>query len=240
MIKEETLGDTPIETSFPVDSTMTGRVVAVHMGTKGDVRLYRPNDFEVLAGDTDVTITELPNGRVINISDPETGNWRVSVDGLSGVTYSLSVSGNTPLRFSRFDFVELKGRFAHEGLFPIDGDPIAGVSSTAMARLYGPYNSGFVGFMLRDESDGFIDEPMLSLGGDNAFEDDFVGAVTLQSGVRFRAYAIGEDENGFLFLRAYPPTFLPQSVQVEARYLDSDSGMSAGKKYRAHCRVTNR
>lgn len=240
LIKEETLAGTPIETSFPVDSTMTSLVVAVHMGTKGDIRLYRPNDSEVLAGDTDATITELPNGRVINIAGPVAGNWRVSVDGLSGVTYSLSVSGNTPLRFSRFDFVELKGRFAHEGLFPIDGDPIAGVSSTAMARLYGPYNSGFVGFMLRDESDAFIDEPSLSLGGENSFEDDFVGAVTLQPGVRFRAYAIGEDEDGFLFLRAYPPTFLPQSVQVEALYLDSDYEMFAGKEYRARFKVTNR
>jgi len=240
LIKEETLAGIPIDTTFPVDSTMTGLVVAVHMGTKGDVRLYRPGDVEVLVGDTDATITELPNGRVINISAPVAGIWRVSVDGLSGITYSLSVSGNTPLRFSRFDFVELKGRFAHEGLFPIDGDPIAGVSSTAMARLYGPYNSGFVGFMLRDESDAFIDEPTLTLGGDNAFEDDFVGAVTLQPGVRFRAYAIGEDESGFLFLRAYPPTFLPQSVQVEALYLDSDLEMFAGKEYTARFKVTNR
>jgi hypothetical protein len=241
LILEETLdGIIPIETTFPVDSTMTSLVVAVHMGSKGDIRLYRPNDSEVLAGDTDATITELPNGRVINIAGPVAGNWRVSVDGLSGVTYSLSVSGNTPLRFSRFDFVELKGRFAHEGLFPIDGDPITGVSSTAMARLYGPYNSGFVGFMLRDESDGFIDEPTLTLGGDNAFEDDFVGPVTLQPGVRFRAYAIGEDDKGFLFLRAYPPTFLPQSVQVEALYLDSDLEMYAGEEYIARFRVTNR
>lgn len=238
LIMEKTLGDTPITTSFPVDSTMTSLVVAVHMDTKGDIRLYRPNDFEVQTGDADTTITELPNGRVINISDPEAGNWQLSVAGLSGVTYSLAVSGNTPLRLSRFGFVELKGKVAHEGYFPIDGDPIAGTSSTAMAKLFGPF--AVASFMLADESASLIDTPTLIQGADYAAEDDFVGTVVLQPGARFRAYVTGNDENGFTFVRAYPSTFLAQSVQVEALIMDSDREMIVGDEYRARFRVTNR
>ena len=238
LILEETLGDTPITTSFPVDSTMTSLVVAVHMDTKGDVHLYRPGDSEVQADDTDATITELPNGRVITISSPETGNWQLSVDGLSGVTYSLTVSGNTPLRFFRFGFVELKGKVAHEGYFPIDGDPIAGISSTAQAELFGPFTNA--NFVLTDEGASLIDTPTLIQGADYAAEDNFVGTVVIQPGTRFRAYVSGTDENGFTFIRAYPPTFLAQSVQVESLYLDSDHEMIVGDEYRARFRVTNR
>ena len=238
LIMEETLGDTPIDTLFPVDSTMTSLVVNVNMDTKGTVNLFRPNGLEVQTGDTDATITELPNGRVINISNPETGSWRVSVDGLSGVTYSLSVTGNTQLRFSRFGFVELKGSVAHEGLFPIDGDPISGASSTALAKIYGPFSDA--SFILADKRARMLESPTLLQGQVNAAEDDFVGTVELQPGVRFRAYVIGDDENGFPYRRAYPPTFLAQSVQVEALFLDSDLDMIAGHEFRARFRVTNR
>lgn len=238
LIKEETLGDTPITTLFPVDSTMTSLVVTVNMDTKGDVRLYRPDASEVQADDPDATITELPNGRVITLSDPVTGNWQLSVDGLSGVTYSLTVSGNTPLRLFRFGFVELKGKIAHEGYFPIDGDPIAGSSSTARAELFGPFANA--NFMLMDERASLIDTPTLIQGADYSAEDNFVGTVVLQPGARFRAYASGTDENGFTFIRAYPPTFLAQSVQVEPLYPDSDHEMIVGDEYRARFRVTNK
>ena len=237
-ILEETLGETPTNILFPVDSTMTSLVVAVHMDTKGDALLYRPDDSEVQAGDTDTTITELPNGRVINISSPEAGEWQLSVDGLSGVTYSLTVSGNTPLQLSRFGFVELKGKVAHEGYFPIDGDPITGISSTAMAKLFGPFADA--SFMLADESVSLVESPTLIQGADYAAEDDFVGTMVLQSGARFRAYVTGNDENGFTYIRAYPPTFQTQSVQVEALFMDSDREMIVGDEYRARFRVTNR
>jgi hypothetical protein len=238
LIMEETLGDTPIDTLFPVDSTMTTLVVNVNMDNKGAINLFRPSGPEVQAGDTATTITELPNGRVINISNPETGSWRLSVDGLSGVRYSLSVTGNTPLRFSRFGFVELKGSVAHEGLFPIDGDPIAGVSSTALAKVYGPFSDA--SFILADERARTLESLTLLQGEVYAAEDDFVGTVKLQPGVRFRAFVIGNDENGFPYRRAYSPTFLAQAVQVEALFLDSDLDMIAGNEFRARFRVTNR
>jgi len=237
LMLKRTLGAAADDSYIRVDSTMTSLVVNVNMDTKGTIRLYRPNGTEVLAGNAGVAISELPNGRVLNVTGPTPGSWRLNVAGTSGVAYTLAAHGNTPLRFHRFGFAELKGKLYHEGLFPIDGDPVVNVEATAVANVFGSFTN--VSFVLAAEDGLILQSPTLAQGASDAAAEDYVGTV-MPPAQRFRAYVLGTDVNGYDFIRAYPPMFLARPVQVEALAMDSDHEMFAGRSYRALYRVTNR
>jgi hypothetical protein len=236
LLLKRTLGDSAADSHIRVDSTMTSLVVNVNMDTKGKIRLFRPNDTEVIPEDPDSAINELPYGRVINISTPEAGIWRLNIKGSSGVDYTIVAQGNTPLRIYNFDFVELKGKPGHEGLFPIDGDPIIGIGTTAVASLFGSFSTA--SFLLATEDGTVLQEPTLEQGNDEADAEDFVGTVEPPK-EQFRVYVRGEDTNGFSFIRAYPPMFLAQTIQVETMAMACDKEMFAGNQFRAIYRVSN-
>lgn len=237
LIISDTLGSNPASYAIPADSTMTSLVISVNMDSKGTIQLFRQNGIEVLPDDSDASITELPNGRIINVSAPSAGTWELKIAGSSGVDYSATVMSNTPLSFKRFSFVELKGLAFHEGLFPIEGQPIVGKTITALANVYGPFASTI--FELVAEDGSTIKGVTLSQGHSDASDEDFVGTLALPA-ERFRAYVRGKDKLGFAFLRAYSPMFLGQSVQVEAMFYDSDNEMIAGQRSTVRFKVTNR
>lgn len=237
LLLKRALGESADNSYIKVDSTMTSLVVNVNMETKGVIRFFRPNDTEVMPGDPDATINELPYGRVINMSAPTAGSWRLNISGSSGVAYTIVAQGNTPLRFYSFDFVELKGKPGHEGLFPIDGDPIVGVGTTAVASLFGLFSNA--SFVLAAEDGRILQRPILEQGNAEADQEDFVGTVEPPT-ERFRVYVMGKDTNGFSFSRVYPPMFLAQKIQVETMAMACDQEMYAGSQFRALYRVTNR
>jgi hypothetical protein len=116
--------------NVPIDSTMTGVTFSVSGTTS--VVLKRPD------GSTVTPTIVLSNGLIYSITSPSAGNWSVIVDG-SG-PFSLAVFGESSLFPSSFDFVELGGRPAHEGLFPIPGLPLAGQVNTVHAALTHGFN----------------------------------------------------------------------------------------------------
>ena len=223
-----------VNARIPVDSTMTGLVISVDMDKKSTIELFRPNGTEVIPGDSDAEVTELSSGRVINMSSPVVGEWKLRVAGDSGVVFSASVMGNSTLSFDRFDFVELGGRLGHECLFPIAGQPVVGPVLTAAATLFGPFDT--VDFDLITEDGTFIERLDMSQGQDGAADEDFVGTFDLPA-ERFRVYARGKDESGADFMRVIPSTFLGQSVKVEP--LDNFDSMIAAERFTAHFKVTN-
>ena len=240
MIVADTLASTAGRYNIYVDSTITNLLVSVNMDSKGSIQLFRPNGTEVLTGNGDASITELPNGRIVKVSAPAAGLWQLSIGGTPGTRYSASVMGNSPIRLDRFQFVESKGNVGHLGLFRIDGQPISGATSTAVATLYGPYDQGTPPiFQLISEPGILLATPTLSSGDSDATDEDFVGTVTLPI-ERFRVYVLGKDAKGFWFRRALPPTFIGQAVQVEALHKESDLEMIAGKPFTARFKVTNR
>jgi len=240
MIISDNLASTASRYNIYVDSTITNLLVSVNMDAKGSIQLFRPNGTEVLPGNGGVSITELPNGRVVKVSAPVAGLWQLSIGGTSGTRYSASVMGNSPIRFDRFQFVESKGNVGHLGLYRIDGQPVSGAASTAVATLYGPHDPGTpLVFQLLSEPGFLLATPALSGSDNDVTKEDFVGAITLPT-ERFRVYALGKDAKGFWFRRALPPTFLGQAVQVEALHKESDLVMIAGKPFTARFKVTNR
>ncbi len=190
---------------IPIDSSISNAVFSVGMDVKGGIKLIDPNGIEVQTGFTDIS-----SGRIFSINTPTSGLWKIEITGNGGFT--VSVNGNSEIEFDRFNFVELRGRIGHEGLFSIKGEPLANTEHTGVANVFGSVNS--VTFELRTEAGDFIREINLTKGGDeNVANDEFFGSFSLPSN-SFRIYLRGNDENRKEILRAFPALFTGQSVKV--------------------------
>ena len=194
----------------PVDSTVTRVTFSAGAEAFASVRLFRPSGSEVLTTDPDVVYTQLPTARIYTVQSPGAGLWRMSLNGTG--TFHLSVLGNSPIDFADFAFVEARGRPAHEGLFPLNGQPLLGEDRLARARMFGPYaNVQFERVAL----DGTVLGPFaLTPGHPGGASDEYVGSLVLPV-QPFRVYARGTDATGAGFRRAFSPTFRGQSVKVE-------------------------
>jgi MYXO-CTERM domain-containing protein len=227
-------GTTPRELLVPVDTTVTRVAFSATFEAFGALRVFRPDDSEVIAGDPDATVTGFTGGSVITMEAPATGMWRAVVEGDAGA-FSLSASGNSSIGLEDFAFVELRGRSGHEGLYPIIGQPLLGSEQMARARMEG--EPGAVAFELWGLDGAPLKTVTLSLGGlEDAAEDELAGSFTLPD-QRFRVYATGTDASGNPWVRAFPASFLGQSVAVEL--VSADREMIAGRRFAAKLRVTN-
>ena len=121
----------------------------------------------------------------------------------------MSVKANSSIQFSTFTFVELI-ESRHTGLFPIDGQPLAG-SQTALATLLGPFGSAQ--FELLSSSGDFSTTLNLTQGGPNAADSQFVGTVALPTEA-FRVSVSGADTAGQAYQRLYPVLFRARTIGV--------------------------
>lgn len=194
--------------TVPVDSTMT-RVTFSTSGTAA-VTLRRPDGSAVAATDPGVSFVSLVRGAIYSIETPEIGEWTVELSGSGG--YSLTVSGESNLDLETFRFVELGGRPGHEGLFPIDGLPVEGQTSTATAVLSGDFLG--VDFMFRAKDGGLIQSFFMDPNpvGES---HELIGEVGLPEDA-FLVYVVGVDTNGIPFQRVLPAAVKPQPVRITA------------------------
>ena len=197
--------------NIPIDDTLSAATFAISMPSKGTIVLKRPDGSIVQSGDAGIKFTDLLGGRVYTVQSPAPGSWRLDIAGTSSV--SVSVDGITPLFLSRFDFVELKGRPGHEALFPLDGTPLSGRATTAMASLAGPYASA--AFELRDPAGTLIASIPMLQNNPNTGADNFVGSLTPPVGP-FLAYVTGTTTSGRPFERLLPGEIVAATLEVRA------------------------
>lgn len=192
------------EITIPIDSSVSNAVFSIGMDVKGEIKLIDPNGIEI------VGFTDISSGRIFSINTPVSGLWTIKITGNGGVT--ISVSGNSEIEFDRFNFVELRGRTGHEGLFPIKGEPLSNTEHSGVANVFGDVSSAV--FELRTEAGDLIREINLTKGGDeNVANDEFFGSFSLPSD-SFRIYLRGTDGDGKEVQRAFPQLFTGQSVKV--------------------------
>lgn len=220
--------------SVPVDSTVTRVTFSISADSLTSVKLFRPSGAEVLATDPGVTFTALSTARIFTIAAPPTGQWDVTLSGSGDL--SLSVLGNSAIDFADFSFMQRRGREEHEGLFPLDGQPLLDEDTMARARLFGPFaNARFERVALDGTDLGAIN---LTLGGDvDVAADEYAGSLLLPA-QPFRVFARGVDANGAQFQRAFPNVFRGQTVQVEA--VSPGGTLPLGTVSMVGFRVTNR
>jgi hypothetical protein len=202
----DTLSGVPKTFTVPVDSTMR-RVTFSASGTTSAV-LTRPDGTTVQATDPGVNLLALSSGTVFSITTPATGAWSVTLNGSGPL--SLAVTGDSDLALDAFQFVEQAGRPGHQGLFAIQGFPVAGEAAKAHAEMSGPFATE--AFDLR-APDGTVLQS-LSLGPDaDASPGEFFGDVSLPA-VQFLPYVTGLDSEGVAYQRVIPGGRRAQTLKL--------------------------
>jgi hypothetical protein len=171
-----------------------------------DVHVVRPSGSIVHAGEPEVIMAE-PGATIITA--PEPGMWHLSWNGAGRIR--ATVVGKSSLAFDSFHFVEWRGRPAHEGWFPISGQPLAGSPATVVANVFGPFVTAT--FEFADVHGARLGNTLNLASNDSTVPDEFSGTVDLPT-QPFRAVATGTDANGFTYRRIFPALFRPQTVEV--------------------------
>ena len=207
-----TLSATPASYTIPVDSTMTSVTFSVS-GTDGAV-VKRPDGSTVQTTDTGVSSANISGGTVLSIADPADGAWTVTVSGDG--EFTIRVTGESPLRFSSFEPVELAGIEEHEGYFPIQGQPLAGTVSKVLADL-SPGDFMDAQFELHSVDGTLLQTlPLTEIPNDETDTNiQYFGEVTFPA-VPVIAQVTGTDLNGQTFQRVVPKSMKAQTVQITA------------------------
>jgi hypothetical protein len=227
--------------SAPVGEGM-GRLVVSATGVKG-VRVRRPDGSEVTPG-AGVKYLKLGNGGIYAIDSPPAGHWEAVLEepgdfslkilvlrasGKSPADASARPAGSgavpaptpsfEPVEFDSFRFLEPGGRPGHEGLFPIQGEPIAGADTAVEAELDGDFSTAR--FEFRTPEGEVLSKFALTREPGGA---GYSGTVTVPA-QPFRIYVLGLDARGYRYQRALAQTVAPQTFRLRApRYLELRPG----------------
>jgi von Willebrand factor A domain-containing protein 7 len=217
-----TLDGQPKTIRIPVDSVTKRITFTFSEDTKGNtLKLTQPSGGSITGGTASTEVTELNCGRIVTVSSPEAGEWRAEITGTG--TYWLRVQAQSDIFFVSAEFVNRGGRPGHEGLFRIQGQPVAGTSAMLDVSL----SAGATGtdeFYLVSEEGQTIQK--LQMHAVNS--EEFVGSVDLPP-QPFRVAVKGRDANGKQYQRFFSNLFHAESVEVSPP-LDFDELSPGGTK----------
>jgi hypothetical protein len=192
---------------LPVDSRMTEFSIALQ-GHGMAVGLTKPDGTTLDLNSTSVNVTSSSEGEFVKVSNPTTGLWKVSTVG-SG-PFTCDARGVSPLHFSSFDFVELRGRPGHTGYFPINAtQPAYDHDVAAVAYLEGNFSTATFDFRGPDGTH-LVDANMTQGSGADGDppKNNFFGEMRLMPGSLY-TYVQGVDTFGAPYLRVGPGIFSP-------------------------------
>ncbi len=135
--------------------------------------------------------------------EPTPGYSMPSVDGISQVI-------DTSVDFFKFEIVEEKGRYLHEGYFPIPGEPLPG-NVTALAELLGQWQTAQ--FRLVTEAGDLIGNITLSLPDGVTEGMSLLGNFDVPN-QPFRVAVSGVGTNSVPYDITQTRLFRPQTVEV--------------------------
>jgi hypothetical protein len=219
---------------IPVDSATKRISFTFSVDTKGAKLALREPSGKIVGGSAGkVEDTELNCGRIVTVEAPEAGNWHAEITGAG--TFWLQTQAQSDLYFVSAEFVKPGGRPGHEGLFRIQGQPLAGAPATLQASLSAAdaKTTEFAFVSQRGET-----LKRLHLTAENADREflEFTGRVELPD-VPFRLAVTGRDTEGRAFQRFFGPLFHAETVEVTPK-LDFDE-LAAGSTRNATFAVRN-
>jgi hypothetical protein len=184
------------EYQIPVDSTVESILFSVSLQCLQVVQVVRPSGDVLRSGDEGVEYHQFEAGRILTVSAPSPGLWRVTVAGRG--LFFLVAQARSRLTLDSVTFVEPGGRPGHEGLFPMKGSPKQGTQPLLRVELSGKADQ--VAFRLMSSSGETIRS--VELVADETEEESrtYVGPVRLDAAA-FRVAATGVDRRGFRFQR---------------------------------------
>jgi von Willebrand factor A domain-containing protein 7 len=229
-----TLEGQPRTISIPVDSATKRITFTFSVDTKGSqLKLTQPSGGAIIEGLASTEVTELNCGRILTISSPEAGEWRAEITGAG--QYWLEAQAQSDIHFISVEFVKEGGRPGHEGLFKIQGQPLAGASATLEAYLSAT-DARTTEFCLVTDGGQTIQKLQMHAVNDDREFLEFVGSVELPN-APFRVAMSGRDSNGKQYQRFFSNLFHAESVGISPK-LDFDE-LSVGSTKQVAFTVRN-
>jgi hypothetical protein len=151
------------------------------------------------------------------VSSPEAGEWRAEITGTG--KYWLEAEAQSDSFFVAVEFVKEGGRPGHEGLFRIQGQPLAGTPATLQASLSAGTTKSAELYLVTERGETIQKLEIHAVNSDREFLE-LVGSVDLPA-VPFRVAVTGQDTNGKQFQRFYSSLFHAESVELSPK-LDFD------------------
>ena len=219
---------------IPVDSVTKRITFTFSVDTKGNkLTLTGPAGATIQAGSANAEITELNCGRIVTVSAPEAGNWRAEIAGTG--RFWLEAQAQSDIYFVSVEFVKEGGRPGHEGLFRIQGQPMAGRPATLQTSLSAAAAKTTEFHLVTERGEAIQKLVMRAVNSDREMLE-FVGSLELPK-VPFRVAVRGRDANGQPYQRFFAGLFHAESVEVSPN-LDFDE-LSAGSTKQATFTVRN-
>src|SRR6266853_1867785 len=229
-----TLDGKPQTITIPVDSVTKRITFTFSVDTKrNQLKLTQPSGGVITEGLAGTEDTELNCGRIVTVSTPEAGEWRVEITGTG--RYWLEAQAQSDIFFVSVEFVKVGGRIGHEGFFRIQGQPLAGTPATLQASLSASATKTTEFYLVTERGQTIQKLEMHAVNSDREFLE-FVGSVDLPN-VPFRVALIGRDSNDKHYQRFFSNLFHAEGVEVSAK-LDFDE-LPAGSTKQAVFTVRN-
>jgi hypothetical protein len=229
-----TLDNQPQSITVPVDSTIKRITFVFSVDTKGGwLKLTQPSGGAVSENSAGTEISELNCGRILTVNAPEAGEWRAEIGGAG--KFWLQALGQSDIYFIKSEFVKPGGRPGHEGLFRIQGQPLAGAPATLQVSLSAAPTASSEFYMVSERGQSIQKLPMHAENADREFLE-FTGRVVLPD-VPFRVAVMGRDVNGKPYQRFFSNLFHAESVEISPK-LDTDQ-MPAGTTQQAAFAIRN-
>ena len=192
---------------IPVESGVRTLTVFAGAQRKDRAVLVRPGGAFVADGTAGVKLQTFSHMLIATVKSPTPGVWRVDFEGAGLYSVSASVdstAADSP-QLLDFDFVEMGGRPAHEGLFPIRRDVKKGESLLCQLEIAGTSSPVQVSFVGGDNKPiGTV--PLETEPGDTRH---YLGPCVVP-GVPFRVVVTGRDPVGQVFRRTTSPLITPR------------------------------
>jgi hypothetical protein len=180
---------------FPVESGVRELTIFAGAQRKDRAVIVRPGGALVADGTAGVKLQTFSHMTIATIQSPAPGPWRIEFEGAG--LYSVSAHVSSPVQFLDFDFVELGGRPAHEGWFPITRELRKGESLSCRFDVSAASAGVQVSFVTGDDRP-LATMPMDAEPGDTRH---YLGRCVVPA-VPFRVVLSGRDPMGQAFRRS--------------------------------------
>jgi hypothetical protein len=147
------------------------------------------------------------------VEQPVAGEWTVRTAGTG--TYWFIVHARSDLGLDDAAFVQVAGRPAHEGLFKIPGQPVAGRTATLRVRVTREAVTDAT-FDLVSMNGVRLQAIELSAVSASRTEEEYVGEIANLPSLPFRVRVRGRDRTGAVYQRVSRPAFHAATVEVAA------------------------
>jgi hypothetical protein len=201
--------DQPQTLDIPVDSVTQRLTFAFSFDKEaGSVGIASPGGRAASQAMENAEITDLHCGKIVTIVSPEAGNWHVELSGSGHFWAQAEVQSD--IYFVRTEFVRNGGRPGHEGLFRIEGQPVAGRKAMIRVSLSSAATRSVEFYLVGERGEMIQTLQMRPVSSDR---EEFVGTVDVPNSP-FRVAMSGLDSNGKKYQRFYAGLFHGETVEV--------------------------